>query len=104
MTHATLFDHVMRALWGDEIPDGDFLITALYNRIRGQNRINPENALDVLDMMGPTFVKAWEDARVPDDVDPENTEAEIIYTIRFWDDSSALVISKRGQGMAVEVL
>lgn len=98
MNTAILFDNVMRVLWGDNEPLDDFIIKSVVDKVRGTARVNHENALDVLDLFGPEQVK-FVYARGADD---ETDTA--IFTVKFWDDSSILIVAKRGIGSALEVL
>jgi len=99
MTNASLFEHVMRALWGDTEANSDFVVKCIADKIRGTQRVNPENAFDVLDMFGPDYL-VWIDSRGSDTEEPDVT----VHTIRFTDGSSILVEARRGQGCGVEVI
>ena len=99
MTNASLFDHVMRALWGDTEANSDFVVKCIADKIRGTARINPENAFDVLDMFGPDYI-TWMNSRGADTDEPDIS----IHTIQFRDQSSILVEARRGQGCGVEVI
>jgi hypothetical protein len=99
MSYAILFENVMRYIWGDDNPPHDFIVRAVADKVRGTARINPENALDVLDGMAEMVASVW--ARVSD-IESEDDVA--IFTVEFIDRTSILIVAKRGIGSAVEVL
>lgn len=96
--YATLFNNVMSCIWGDNTHD--FVVRALADKVRGTARINPENALEVLDLFGPDIVE-FMDARASDAEDDRDTA---LFTIRFNDNSSILIVAKRGIGSAIEMI
>ncbi len=100
VTYAILFDDVMRSIWGDNEPPPDFVTKSVVDKVRGTSRINPENAFDVIDLFGPDLV-TFMDARASD-IETEVDTA--IFTIKFRDGSSVLIVAKRGIGSGVEVL
>ena len=98
MTTANLFDNVMRNLWGDNEANDDIFVTSVVDRVRKMTR-NPENAFEVIDLMGPDYCTFME-TRGAEDGDPTVS----VTTIKFRDGSSALIIGNRGIGSGVEVL
>lgn len=106
LTYAILFDNVMRALWGDEADnDDDFIVRALVDKIRAAH-INPENALDVLDQFGEGYARiiAVNCDRVTELIDESRRDIVAIFTVLWVDNSSNLIIARRGIGSGVEVL
>ena len=99
ITYAILFDNVMRSIWGDNDPPHDFIVKSIADKIRGTARVNPENALEVLDMFGPNIAR-FVDARAAEGDETDTA----IFTVKFWDESSILIVAKRGIGSAVEVI
>jgi hypothetical protein len=94
-----LFDNVMRALWGDNDMLSDFIVKSVHDKVRGTARINPENALEVIDLFGPGYCTFMETRA------PETDEVDTaLFLIRFRDNSSILIEAKRGIGSSVEVL
>jgi hypothetical protein len=108
MENAILFDHVMRALWDDghvEAGPGYAQIKAIVSYVKTHVRINPENALDVLDIMWPESV--FMDAVVGQDLSDDGLVRkydEIVYTIKMPDGSSVILVSKRGIASELEVI
>jgi hypothetical protein len=98
--YATLFQNTMDELWGNYGTEVrvDFIVKALVTAVRGTARINPENALEVLDLWGPDLI-ASVDARADND-EPDTA----LFTVKFIDYSSLLIIAKRGIGSGIESL
>src|SRR5262245_7475006 len=100
MTHAELFNSVMRYLWNDEDPEHYFWVRACGDKIRGTQRVNPENAFDVLIMMFGTNLSMH--VRVPDVGDGDNEAS--IHHITFEDGSTAIIDGRYGIGGGVEII
>jgi len=97
---ATLFSNLMDVLWDNEqLEPGDFIIKALADKLRGTVRLNPENALDVLDY----FALYVRDVDVRQSIVPDEADVAI-FTVKFDDDSSLLIVAKRGIGSQIELL
>lgn len=97
---AVIFDNLMRNLWGDDDPPQDFMIKAIADKLRGNARVNHENALDVLDVLGPDVI----DSVHVRGSDVESEPHVAIFTVKFFDGSSVLIEAPRGIGSGVEVL
>lgn len=97
---AVIFDNLMRNLWGDDDPPQGFMVKAMADKLRGNARVNHENALDVLDVLGPDVIASVHVRG--SDVESEPHVA--IFTVKFFDGSSVLIEAPRGIGSGVEVL
>lgn len=109
MEQAIIFDLVMMAIWDPNREDHDFLAVAVANKLRGTQRINPENACEVLQLVFPTAKCAprlnedaakWE----PNDAAGPNG-SPLIFDVTFDDGSQTLIVAdKYGCGHSNEYI
>src|SRR5262245_21963457 len=97
MTHAEIFNNVMRYLWEDDDPEHYFWIRATGDKLRGTQRINPTNAFDVLAIMFGTGLTMT--VKVTEEDDESSS-----HQVTFEDGSLAVIESHYGLGGGVEII
>lgn len=100
MTQATVFNHVMMAIWdeGRESPEWPMEATAIAAYLKTFHRVNVEDAMAVLRII---WKGAKVSARVPD---TQDDPSEVWYDVTMPDGSQALLISKMGECSGIELL
>lgn len=104
MNQAKMFDEIMMAIWDPNGHEHDFLATAAANKLRGTQRINPENACEVLSLV---FPNAKSEPRLNTDAfDKIDLDANpLIFDVTFEDGSRSLIpADKYGCGTGCEYI
>ena len=99
MDQATTFSLLMDRLW-DSNMEVEPIIHALASHVKTHQRVNPEDALDVLNIFWPT---AHLNARLPERRLDGDDDSVVIYDILFEDKSRALAVTRRGIASELEL-
>lgn len=91
MNHAQMFAAIMSYLWGDDA-DVSFVVRAIGDRIKGTQRCNYENALDVRHVV-------FGESKAEHYVTQDNV---LMFDVTFSDASRAIISCVNGIGSSAE--
>lgn len=95
-SNASNFNDIMRYLWGDNEPAHSFAIKAVADNIRGRRGINPENAFDVLSLLGWPHKLYIRTSETQDHI--------AVAHVTFDDESQIIIEAPNGIGSGVEIV